>query len=269
MVEVVLIDCLIFLSGTVAGTAIKFIAESIVKKASDNPDVINEQKKLGEKIKWVRFVPAILGLLSLLTWLQPAYQRVPFYIFAANIGLIWFFTLIALIDYFTHLIYPRVLLVGGGLVGVILLAITFLDAPIGVVFDKTLGLPQAVKTNELPKLGTINFVQLWPLSLADSLLGATAMAILFGLFYLFSRMLFRKEVFGGGDVLLAIFIGVALGFQRSIISAGLTTISSLAIAAILLMSRRRWSSGDYFIAYGPFLCTGAIICLMFGSILNH
>lgn len=265
MIEKVLVDGAVFLGGLLAGIIICLVTKSVIRNVAANLTTLNAQSYLAGEMKLGRVVPAITGLATLLIWLQPAYKLLPFYTFAGNILLIWFLTLVAIIDYFTHLIYLRMLLVGSVLLVIILGAITFLDVPVGIILNRVTGVPQVIKAKEVRKLGTTNFVQLWPLNLVDSLFGAIVGGLVFGLFYLFSRLLFRNEGFGSGDVLLAIFIGLALGFQRSLLLIVITIIVSLIVSFILLLTKRQQLRKNRFVAYGPFLCAGAIFCLAFGT----
>lgn len=95
----------------------------------------------------------------------------------------------------------------------------------------------------------------WASSLAA---GVGALAV-FGAFAFFGRLALRGEVLGMGDVKLAGFIGLALGVQGTVAALVLGVLLAGVVAAALLVARVR-SLRDT-IAYGPFLCLGALLGL--------
>jgi leader peptidase (prepilin peptidase)/N-methyltransferase len=68
---------------------------------------------------------------------------------------------------------------------------------------------------------------------------------------------------GMGDVKLAALIGFMTGFPMVIISLFLGIISGGIVAVILLLLRRKTRKDT--VPFGPFLCLGALIALLFGS----
>lgn len=95
----------------------------------------------------------------------------------------------------------------------------------------------------------------WESSLAA---GVGAVAV-FGAFALLGRLALRGEVLGMGDVKLAGFIGLALGVPGTVAALVLGVLLAGVVAAALLVARVR-SLRDT-IAYGPFLCVGALLGL--------
>ena len=95
----------------------------------------------------------------------------------------------------------------------------------------------------------------WESSLAA---GIGALAV-FGAFALVGRLVLRGEVLGMGDVKLAGFIGLALGVQGTVAALVLGVLLAGVVAGGLLVARVR-SLRDS-IAYGPFLCVGALLGL--------
>jgi len=67
---------------------------------------------------------------------------------------------------------------------------------------------------------------------------------------------------GGGDVKLAVFVGLITGFPLVIEALVLTILIGAAVSLILLITRVRGLSDH--IPYGPFLVAGAAITLMWG-----
>jgi prepilin signal peptidase PulO-like enzyme (type II secretory pathway) len=73
-------------------------------------------------------------------------------------------------------------------------------------------------------------------------------------------LVFRGEVLGIGDVKLAVFIGLVLGFSGTL-SALLVGVLLAGAVSIFLMAIRVKGLKDT-IAYGPYLCAGALIGLL-------
>jgi leader peptidase (prepilin peptidase)/N-methyltransferase len=90
----------------------------------------------------------------------------------------------------------------------------------------------------------------------------------FGIFALTAWL--RPGDLGGGDVKLAAWLGVAFGFPHVLwallLGAG---VGGVTAVALLLTGRwgngRRWTRHTH-IPYGPFLCLGAIIALLYNPI---
>ena len=84
----------------------------------------------------------------------------------------------------------------------------------------------------------------------------------FGIFYITS--LVRPNGLGGGDVKLAALIGAAFGFPQVLWALIASAIASAVMIAILLISHQRTTKDA--IPYAPFLCLGAVVALVFGSL---
>ena len=86
-------------------------------------------------------------------------------------------------------------------------------------------------------------------------------------FILIPNLITRGRGIGGGDVMLAGFIGTAVGFPLIIVALiiGIASGGLLAIALLLLRRKKRKDA----IPFGPFLCLGAMATLIWGpNILN-
>ncbi|MBO0706777.1 MAG: prepilin peptidase [Candidatus Dormibacteraeota bacterium] len=133
----------------------------------------------------------------------------------------------------------------------VLVQVLFFDLAHRLILDRVL-LPAAVlaflASFVTPGVG-------WPSSLAA---GVAAVAV-FGAFAFLGRLALRGEVLGMGDVKLAGFIGLALGVQGTVAALVLGVLLAGVVAAALLVARVR-SLRDT-IAYGPFLCAGALLGL--------
>jgi prepilin signal peptidase PulO-like enzyme (type II secretory pathway) len=196
---------------------------------------------------------------GLLVATQPIYQIVPWYILALNLSFIWLLILIAVIDFYTRLIYPSSLLVGLGLTLLAISSTLFLRPLVGVA-DGTRAIYYGEHLEDLNK-----FTQLLPLNWLDSLTGLILLGGLFGLVYLLSLLVYHKEAFGLGDALLAGVIGSFLGFFRSLQALPLILLLSLVTATLLLclnIGKKKTKLKEQYIAYAPFLCGGAIWVLV-------
>lgn len=100
------------------------------------------------------------------------------------------------------------------------------------------------------------------MGVVSALIGAAVAGGFFLLAYLLARVLFRhiEEPLGSGDVLLALMMGLMLGFPNVV---GALVIGPLiaGAAALILLATRRSSLGD-FMPYGVALCVAAIIFLI-------
>lgn len=111
----------------------------------------------------------------------------------------------------------------------------------------------------------------WPLLGLDwrlAALGALAGGVVFLVFYLLARVLFPATgvPFGLGDVYLAIFIGAAVG----LLNLGPALFYGMLIAGLvsagILIARRVGRPTPTYIAYGSYLCLGAIVFITLGGL---
>lgn len=87
--------------------------------------------------------------------------------------------------------------------------------------------------------------------------------LIIGLFFWFLTRIKNGEAMGGGDLKLAIFIGLFNGYPRNVLAIFLGFLFG-AIASLLLMVLRRKGMKDT-IPFGPFLILGSIIAFVFGT----
>jgi len=105
---------------------------------------------------------------------------------------------------------------------------------------------------------------IWPnQGILSALLGGITGAALI----LLPNIITRGRGMGGGDVMLAGFIGTVTGFPLVIVALVIGIISG-GIVAIALVALRRKKRKDV-IPFGPFLCTAAIVTLMWGPQILH
>lgn len=87
--------------------------------------------------------------------------------------------------------------------------------------------------------------------------GAGAGAFLLAVFLLYPRGM------GGGDVLLAVPLGLLTGVPGVLVMMGTAVLANGLAAALLLATRRRGRKDA--IPFGPSLCLGTLVALLFGE----
>lgn len=107
--------------------------------------------------------------------------------------------------------------------------------------------------------------------LAYNFLSNNLMSSLWGLFWGFSilyligffgKLYYKKDVLGGGDILLAAAFGAFLGAEKLILALSLGYLIG-ALASIILIALKKKNLQDY-IPFAPSLVLGALISLLFG-----
>ncbi|HOP76974.1 MAG TPA: A24 family peptidase [Thermogutta sp.] len=95
-------------------------------------------------------------------------------------------------------------------------------------------------------------------ALLSALVGMAASALLAWVVRLVGSMVLDREALGFGDVTLMAMLGAYLGWQPGIILFFLAPFAGLVVAIIILILRRETE-----IPYGPFLCLGALVTIVF------
>ncbi len=179
-----------------------------------------------------RFPLLELGMVLALSLAWPLYEKQPL-VYCFNAFYIVVLLTVGVIDWQHRLIFP-VLLYLAGLVAIIASFIT----------------------GEHPD-------NLMPDGPGSVLLGALFGGFIFYLIYWFALAIYRIRALGYGDVLLAITIGLILGFPRASSALFLGAVLGGFLAIISLIARRKKRRD--FIPYGTALCLGVILILMFGE----
>jgi prepilin signal peptidase PulO-like enzyme (type II secretory pathway) len=96
----------------------------------------------------------------------------------------------------------------------------------------------------------------------STLAGGGIAFMLFLVIGVIGNTIFGSGALGGGDVKLALFVGLTTGFPLVIEAMMLTIIIGAVISGLLLITRLR-SLRDY-VPYGPFLVAGGTITLLWG-----
>jgi leader peptidase (prepilin peptidase)/N-methyltransferase len=102
----------------------------------------------------------------------------------------------------------------------------------------------------------------------NTTLGALAGGFVFLIFYVLAHILFPSAgvPFGLGDVYLAIFIGAAVGLLSLGAALFYGMLMAGVVSAAILVLRRAGRPTPTYIAYGSYLCLGAILFLALGGL---
>jgi prepilin signal peptidase PulO-like enzyme (type II secretory pathway) len=120
------------------------------------------------------------------------------------------------------------------------------------------------------------FGEYWPqISITNTYLGGMASALMGGfvgfvfmiLPYLIAKAHYKAEGIGQGDIYLAVLIGLATGFPLVLLALIIGVILG-GVTAIVLIALRRKKRKDA-IPFGPFLCLGAMMVLLWGPQILH
>ncbi|MDP1629333.1 MAG: prepilin peptidase [bacterium] len=133
---------------------------------------------------------------------------------------------------------------------------------IGVAFFSNLFLDAAPRflTFSLIELGSRFAYQTGPRS--DFFLSGATAAFLFALFFFILFFVSRGRWLGFGDVKLAVFLGLILGFPAVIWGAFWAFfLGSLAGVALIILGKKGFKSE---VPFGPFLCLGTFLTFLFG-----
>jgi len=98
----------------------------------------------------------------------------------------------------------------------------------------------------------------------SALLGGAVGLIFFAIAYGLAAVLYPGKIgLGMGDVTLATFIGLAVGFQSALVFVVLGVLLGGMISALLLVTRR--VTLHTAIPYGPFLILGGLVAMLWGQ----
>ncbi|MBI3486383.1 prepilin peptidase [Candidatus Daviesbacteria bacterium] len=98
---------------------------------------------------------------------------------------------------------------------------------------------------------------------ADPLISGVLSALGLGLFFGLIIILTKGRGMGGGDLKLAIFMGLTLGFPSSLVAIILAFLSGSIVGLVLLVIKiKRFGQT---IPFGPFLALGSIMALFWGQ----
>ncbi len=117
-------------------------------------------------------------------------------------------------------------------------------------------------------LGTAAIVAVWLLGgphwlgFLTALVGMAASGALVWLVRIIGSAILKREAMGFGDVTLMAMIGAFLGWQAGLLVFFLAPFAGIVLGLLVVLLRR-----DSEIPYGPFLCLGAVLVLVFWASL--
>ncbi len=239
----------------------------------------------GKALPW-RFPLVEIALACAFAFAWPIYESQPLYYYLVNVFYIFLLAAIALIDWRYRLIFP-IMIYAGCLFGLgvaffidmaegrplyfyLIIAGCIALTAIVTLFNWRYGwIPLALIYTGCLAWGLIAFVPgsfkenpLLPDGIGSVLMGALLDGGIFYLIYIVAYAIYRRRALGFGDVLLAILIGVVLGYPRAISALFLgAVLGGLVAVGFFLFGGKRWRD---FIPYGTTLCIGVILILIWG-----
>lgn len=244
-----LTSTLVFLAGLALGGLINVLVVRLPREAS----MLGWPRctRTGEPLAWWQLIPVAGWLLQRgraadgrpLHWIYPVVELI------SGVALLRLYQIYGLGPAFVYLSFVcAVLLLTGAIDWLHRYIYTFVilgGAAIALVFGPIVGMDWRLTT-----------------------LGALAGGFVFLVFYMLARILFPRAgvPFGLGDVYLAIFIGAAVGLIHfgaaifyGMLMAGLVSVG-------ILVARRAGRPTPTYIAYGSYLCLGAILFIALGGL---
>lgn len=100
--------------------------------------------------------------------------------------------------------------------------------------------------------------------LMDSFIGAAIGAGIYFLIYLISRIVYKKEAFGTGDIILMALIGLFVGKEYAILASILPFYFAF-IALIIMVIKKSVIENRQEMSFGPFMCLSAWLISMYGE----
>lgn len=167
------------------------------------------------------------------------YQNAPLIVYLINLFYTALFILIGAIDWRHRLIFPIMIYLG---CFVAIIAALFITPTVLEPFKGQTYLPE---------------------NIGSAIAGLLFCGFITLLLYWLGIAVYKVRALGFGDVLLAILIGLSMGFPRSMAALFLGAIFGGFTGAILLLTRKKGLR--QFMPYGTGLCAGAVLILVFGD----
>lgn len=115
-------------------------------------------------------------------------------------------------------------------------------------------------------IGIIGIVMQHTVSISDGLLGFIIGGGILFLIGLLSQWFLKKEGMGGGDIKLSAVCGLFLGAGKITLALLSTAYLAGLILFVLLVTKK--INKDQYIPFGPFICAGVIVILLYTHIFN-
>ena len=108
------------------------------------------------------------------------------------------------------------------------------------------------------------YIALTNASWLDHLFGLGVGFVSFFLIYLITRLIYKKEAFGFGDVMLSGVVGWFLGLEKVILTGILSFLIAFGVIVFLRLIGKDVRK-EMEIPFGPFICIAAIVSSLFGE----
>lgn len=107
-------------------------------------------------------------------------------------------------------------------------------------------------------------------SIYNGSITASLWGVCFGFLFMFllgvsARYYFKKEALGDGDVKLVVMLGAMLGFERTVYSILIASLSGALVGVYLVLSGRQ--EMDDYVPFAPFLAVGALAMIFLSRVL--
>ena len=218
----------------------------------DKPD--SHCPKCNYKLRWYDNIP-VFSYIILGGKCRKCKQKISFRYTAVEIAnmLLWLLSV--------HLFWDAkdasaiVFTVMAALCSSLLICVFFIDLEHMLVFDRFVII--------LAALGVVSTVFDKQYPWYSHLIGAAAGFLFFYGVYAFFYYVRKKEAIGGGDIKLALAMGLLLGWERLVLSLFIAFVFGALVLVTLARLRRDEEGGEY--PFAPFLCVGFATALFFGK----
>ena len=137
--------------------------------------------------------------------------------------------------------------------------VTILLVRIAYIDYKTMRIPDKLNL-ALGVCGLVSCIQNTDITIIDRILGFVIISI-----PMYLLCLVIPEAFGGGDIKLAAVMGFYLGWKRMLVGAYLSFLIGGAQAIWLLATKKLRKGEHAHMAFGPVLCLGTWVAMMWGN----
>lgn len=118
----------------------------------------------------------------------------------------------------------------------------------------------------LPGIGIgflISFLPFMSVRYLDSIIGIFAWGGCFWVIAILGKWIWKREAMGGGDIKLIAMIAAFLGWQGGLVTVFWASLIGSIWGGFLILIKKKGRRD--LIPFGPFLCLGALISLLYGS----
>lgn len=137
--------------------------------------------------------------------------------------------------------------------------ITILLARIAYVDYKTMKIPDKLNL-AIGVCGLVSCIQNTDITMTDRIIGIFAVSV-----PMYILCMIIPHAFGGGDIKLTAVMGFYLGWRRTLAGAYLSFLIGGVQAICLLITKRIRKDGNSHMAFGPALCLGMWVAMIWGN----